>query len=314
MIGSVGRCVLVLTTGVAVVTAFQPAALLGVSYRAVRSTETNGSWPRRQSPSLPTHRTFCSLPLESSNEATNLLSNEGRFDFDAVAKYGAAILVQMSLITLLFTGLDRVVTSYSLRIPTAVNCVLFYMLALKSRVFNPMSNTRPQPRSLEVGTSDASKSKAAPFQRNMPSWTPPGFVFPIVWLLIIGPIRALTSAMIYQNVGSYASLPILSLMLHLSIGDVWNTVNNVERRFGVSVIGVCCVWISKAHAVYRYGIVNSLAGKLLGATLVWLTIASALVTATWRLNPDPTTGQPEPLYPIAGKVQSKFAWFSGVGQ
>jgi translocator protein len=308
-----GRCVLVLTTVfAAVVTAFQPVAL-GVSYRDVLSTETSGSWPPNQTPSLSTRRST-SLPLVSSNEAANVLSDGRRFDFDAVAKYGAAILVQMSLITLLFTGMDRVVTSYSLRIPTAVNCVLFYMLALKSRVFNPMSNTRPQPRSLEVGTGDAGKKKATPFQRNMPSWTPPGLVFPIVWLLIIGPIRALTSAMIYQNVGSYASLPILSLVLHLSVGDVWNTVNNVERRFGVSVIGVYCVWISKAHAVYRYGVVNSLAGKLLGATLVWLTIASALVTATWRLNPDPTTGQPEPLYPTTGKVQSKFAWFSGVGK
>jgi translocator protein len=116
--------------------------------------------------------------------------------------------------------------------------------------------------------------------------------------------------MIYESVGSYASLPILSLMLHLSIGDVWNTINNVERRFGVAVTGVFCVWLSKAHAAYQYSLVNSLAGKLLGATLIWLTIATALVTATWRLNPDPETGKLEPLYPVTGKALTKFAWFS----
>jgi len=96
-----------------------------------------------------------------------------------------------------------------------------------------------------------------------------------------------------------------------SIGDVWNTINNVERRYGVAVAGIACVWISKANAAYRYYQVNAVAGKLLGATLIWLTVASALVTATWRLNPDPKDDKPEPLYPVTGKAVTKFAWFSG---
>jgi hypothetical protein len=37
--------------------------------------------------------------------------------------------------------------------------------------------------------------------------------------------------MVYKaNGGVYASKAILSLMLYLSIGDVWNFINNVERR------------------------------------------------------------------------------------
>jgi translocator protein len=100
------------------------------------------------------------------------------------------------------------------------------------------------------------------------------------------------------------------LYLHLSIGDVWNTINNIERRFGVAVTGVLLVWLSKAHAAYQYGRVNVLAGRLVAATLIWLTIATALVTATWRLNPDPATGKPEPLYPVKGKAETTFAWFS----
>ena len=144
----------------------------------------------------------------------------------------------------------------------------------------------------------------------MPSWTPPGPVFPIVWLLIIGPLRAFTSAMVYNTVGLYACPAILSLALHLSIGDTWNTVNNVERRYGVAVVGVLCVWLSKANAAYNYFQVIPLAGKLLGLSLVWLTIASALVTRTWQLNPDPETGKPEPLYPVTGKAATKFAWFA----
>jgi translocator protein len=249
--------------------------------------------------------------------------SNGKFDGTAVLKYGIAITVQMALVTLLFRSMDALV-SYSKiqKVPFLLNFILFYGLALKSRIFNPMSNTRPQVKTLETTTMSGSDNAsttttnnqkgdiATIFKRKMPSWTPPGIVFPIVWLLIIGPIRAATTSMIYATVGSYASLPILSLALHLSIGDVWNTINNVERRFGVAVTGVCCVWLSKAHAAFQYRQVHPMAGALLGATLIWLTIASALVTATWRLNPDRETGKLEPLYPVTGKATTKFAWFS----
>ena len=119
----------------------------------------------------------------------------------------------------------------------------------------------------------------------MPSWTPPGFIFPIVWLLIIGPIRAVSSSLVYSVTGQYACVPILSLMLHLSIGDVWNTINNVERRYGTSVVGVIMVWLSAAFAAYQYYQVSPLAGKLLSLPLIWLSIASSLIIRTWQLNP-----------------------------
>lgn len=227
-------------------------------------------------------------------------SETGKFDFDAVAKYAFAIAVQLGLITLAFSGLDRLVNQFAVHLPQPVILFMFYFIALKSRIFNPLANNRPNAKSLE--TTDEPK-------RKMPSFTPPGFVFPIVWLLIIGPVRAASSCIIYQKLGSFASMPILALMLHLSIGDVWNTINNVERRYGASVIGVFCVWLSKAHAAYQYYQVDPLAGKLLGATLIWLTIASTLITATWRLNPD-KNGNLSPLYPVTGVTRTKFSWFA----
>ena len=258
----------------------------------------------------------------TNNDSTVSSSSNGSFDGTAVLKYGLAITVQMTLITILFRTMDLLVSYSKLqKVPFLFNFVLFYGFALKSRIFNPMSNTRPQVKTLEAAavpvvddatttTSTKKPDIATIFKRKMPTWTPPGIVFPIVWLLIIGPIRAATTSMVYASVGSYASVPILSLALHLSIGDVWNTINNIERRFGVAVTGVLCVWLSKAHAAYQYRLVHPLAGMLLGATLIWLSIASALVTATWRLNPDPDTGKLEPLYPVVGKSTTKFAWFS----
>jgi benzodiazapine receptor len=247
--------------------------------------------------SHPTALRSASTDKDSPTEAS-----KGGFDVDAVVKYAVALTTELGLFFGLFTGLDKLVAMTGVEIPIAVNFIFFYFCALKSRVLNPLLNKRPQPKNLET-------DDGAPI-RVMPSWTPPGVVFPIMWLLIIGPMRAASSVLVYQSAGTYANTAILSLMLHLSIGDVWNTINNTERRYGAAVTGVGAVLVSAASAAYQYSLVDAVAGKVLGATCIWLTVATALITATWQLNPDPVTGQPEPLYPAKGSIKTEFLWFA----
>ena len=144
----------------------------------------------------------------------------------------------------------------------------------------------------------------------MPSWTPPGVVFPIMWLLIIGPIRAYTSALVVEASGGHFFTPaILAFLFHLSVGDVWNTINNTEERYGASVTGVLCVVASLLNAAYLYYNVTPLAGNLMGLVVIWLSVATSLIVATWQLNPNPTTGEKYPLYPIVGDKKTEFTWF-----
>ena len=91
---------------------------------------------------------------------------------------------------------------------------------------------------------------------------------------------------------------LLCIMLHLSVGDTWNTVNNVERRTGAAVPGVVLVWGSALFAAAQYYDAAPTAGLLLGATGLWITVAAALVVDTWRVN---NARQPEPLYPYKEK-------------
>lgn len=128
-----------------------------------------------------------------------------------------------------------------------------------------------------------------------------------MWLLIIGPIRAYSSALIATNVGFF-SIPILAFIGHLTVGDIWNTINNTEKRYGAAVIGVLCVVLSAANAAYQYYNVDIFAGKLLGGTLLWLCTAAALITDTWRLNPVNEDGKLVPLYPVKGESETKFLW------
>jgi benzodiazapine receptor len=249
--------------------------------------------------------------LSAASTASEDADEDRVLDTVAIAKYAGAIVAQMTLFTGLFTGLDALVGAMGIRVPFAVNFFFFFVLALKSRMFNPMSNERPKKDTKEIESA---------VQRKMPEWTPPGVVFPIVWILCIGPLRAASSALLVSGAAgtasaAYASPAILALMLHLSIGDTWNTINNVERRYGTSVVGVACVWASAAFAAFQYGQVDALAGKLLSLPLIWLTIASSLIVRTWQINPSTSTGKKESLLPTKPASQdgsiTKLVWFEG---
>jgi translocator protein len=254
-----------------------------------------------------------SSPVESSEKGEpspiKLLPAAKSLDFGAMVRYDAAFIIQMMLFAGVFLGLDTLVkATKTQKVPLAMNVLFFYVWALKSRVLNPLNNQRPEPATKEIKSNNNDHSPS----RTMPSWTPPGFVFPIVWLMIIGPIRAFSSALVYQTTGRYFCPAIMSLVAHLSIGDIWNTINNKERRYGTSVVGVLLVWASAAFAAYQYSLVTPLAGRLLSLPLIWLTIAFSLIIRTWQLNPAPDTGKPDSFLPtkIAGtKTITKLEWF-----
>lgn len=288
-----------LLVGVTSTVAFQPVSISPSTYHS--SSHSQILVHKRNVQKKATQENGSSLSaVTPSDQLSDFPSQE--LDVAALGKYALAVGTQMGIFFALFSGVDYAVQLADIQIPFAVNCVLFWFVALKSRVLNPLNNTRPKTGNLE--TQDSSE------KRNMPTWTPPGFIFPIMWILIIGPIRAATTAMVYDVTHSYANIAILSLMLHLSIGDVWNTINNVERRYGASVIGVLLVWLSNAHAAYQYYQVSPMAGKLLCLPLIWLTVASTLIIRTWQLNPDSQTGEPYPLYPVKGQGKTEFKWFS----
>jgi len=137
-------------------------------------------------------------------------------------------------------------------------------------------------------------------ERIEPSWKPPGVVFPLAWVGFVAPLRAFASSLVYEassgrlNEGHLNDPVLLWLVLHLCIGDTWNTLNNVEGRTGAAVPGVVLVWLTTAFAAKQYYDVAPLAGGLLGLTLVWITVAAVLIADTWRLT---NAAVPEPLYP-----------------
>lgn len=248
--------------------------------------------------------------IEAVTKEPSGLPLSAEVDYDALLKYHGSIVVEMALIGAFLKSLDVVLGATGLEIPYWATVPIFYGLSLKSRVFNPLRNDRPN-MSKAVKGEGTSRGFG---DRKMPSWTPPGVVFPIMWLLIIGPLRAYSSALVYGADGHVFFHPaIMALMFHLSVGDVWNTINNIEKRYGAAVTGVLCVTASALNAAYQYYTVDPLAGNLLGLPMIWFAVATSLVTATWQLNPTTTVDGKEevrdPFFPVVGAAKTEFAWF-----
>jgi benzodiazapine receptor len=243
--------------------------------------------------------------LNQRSSAMITMQETKELDSDAVIKYGSAVVAQMAAITATFGAIDAATDALlGGPLPWQAVTVFFWGMSLKSRVFSPLDNARPDLNKAVEG------EKTRGFNdRTMPSWTPPGVTFPIMWVLIVGPLRAFSSTLVWEATGMHLLSPVLlCLMLHLSIGDTWNTVNNVERRLGAAVPGVTCVWASVLFASSQYYAVSELAGSLLALTAVWITVAGLLIADTWRINSAESGGkwEGEPLYPYKGEVTTKF--------
>jgi tryptophan-rich sensory protein len=169
----------------------------------------------------------------------------------------------------------------------AIVAVMFFMLAFRSRVFSPLNASRPK----------IANERLAKKQKKRPSWTPPAVVFPLVWISM-GFLRSLSTMLVFATTGTLLHPAIFALVAHLSIGDTWNSINNVEKKLGVASVAVLFVVSSAYNVVAQYYKVLPTAGYVIAPLACWLTIATALVWSIWLIN-----GK-EPLYPTKPR---KFA-------
>ena len=206
-------------------------------------------------------------------------------DWTSIIKYTIGLTVQMVLLYGFLGVVDYVVASTFLTIPFGVNFLLLYVFNLQTSVFSILKQTKGSERK------KLSKEASVRYDRKIvPTWTPPPIAFVLGWPILTFGLRAYTAAMIVEQChGRYATVPILALMLHLCLGSVWNTVNTIEQRLGVSVVVLWCMWWTKVYAAYQFYSVDHRAGILLACTVPWISAAVALQTRTWQLNPMTTT-------------------------
>lgn len=209
-----------------------------------------------------------------------------QWDRRATVNYGVGTAVQIGALTALLAAMDWVFPRLPLDqgptwwIPT-IACGFFAFITLRSRLFSPLDNTRTGKRY------DAVKR---------PAWAPPPLAFPIIWMTI-AVLRVVSSYWVWSaSEQNFLAWPLVLFIVHLSLGDTWNTIFTVEGRLGAAVpVVLGGPLLSAVVVTWSYGQTIARAGWLLFPSCVWLAIASLLVMSIWRLN-----GR-EPLYPLVGQ-------------
>jgi len=210
------------------------------------------------------------------------------FDPIVAGNYIAATSVQWTLISstlylvqkYVFPTIEKYKSKLPNNLPSTIALLTFLFLALRSRIFSPLDNSRPS----------ALKDDPVFKKRVLPTWMPPPLAFPIVWSTITL-LRAISSYLVFKQTGTLLCPPLLSMVAHLCIGDTWNTINNIENRLGTAALGVLFVYASVLTTVYLFYQTLPLAGFVLAPSALWLTIATVLVHRIWILNMD-SMGKP----------------------
>ena len=117
-----------------------------------------------------------------------------------------------------------------------------------------------------------------------PSWTPPGWVFPVVWTVLYV-MMGLAAWIIWQETGlKEASLPLCFFLFQLLLNGLWTWLFFGLHRPGLAFFEIALLWIAILITVILFWINRPLAGALMIPYLIWVGFASALNFAIWRMN------------------------------
>lgn len=120
-------------------------------------------------------------------------------------------------------------------------------------------------------------------QLKKPFFNPPGWMFPIMWLVVCKPTQLLATVTLMQM----KSIPWLSLTVfctHLALGDAWNYVFFGRQKIGLGAVLISIFYAMLLLSTALFYNVDPNAGKLLLPTCAWVTVATALNFEIYRLN------------------------------
>jgi benzodiazapine receptor len=133
----------------------------------------------------------------------------------------------------------------------------------------------------------AASVNAAPFYGQLvrPEWAPPSFLFGPVWTILY--ILMGIAAWLVWRVGGFraARSALVLFLVQLALNALWSWLFFAWQRGGLAFADILLLWVLIVATIVLFWRVRPLAGVLLVPYLLWVTFASALNYAIWRLNP-----------------------------
>jgi translocator protein len=119
----------------------------------------------------------------------------------------------------------------------------------------------------------------------LPAWAPPGWVFGPAWTLLYAMMAfslfLVWTAKVDDRIRRGA---MMLFFIQLALNVAWTPIFFGLRLPGVALAVIIMLWLAVAWTIGRFWSIRDLAGALLVPYLAWLTFATALNAAIWKMN------------------------------
>lgn len=115
-----------------------------------------------------------------------------------------------------------------------------------------------------------------------PAWTPPPWVFGPAWTLLYT-LMAVAAWMVWKR--EPRGLALRCWALQLLLNAAWSPVFFALHAIGAALLVIAALWLAIAGTIAAFARVDRRAAALLLPYLAWVSFATALNLAIWRLNP-----------------------------
>lgn len=119
-------------------------------------------------------------------------------------------------------------------------------------------------------------------QLKRPAFTPPDWVFPVVWLYLYGSM-GYASYLVWLTGGDNQN----ALWIHaiqLIVNGTWSQTYFRLHLQGLGAIHMTFMWVLVLIMMKAYFSVNYYAGLLIVPYVLWMTFAVYICTSFWKLN------------------------------
>ena len=126
-------------------------------------------------------------------------------------------------------------------------------------------------------------------QLEKPTWTPPDWVFPVVWTSIYLLI-SFAGMRVAQMEGNAYAMAFWAAQAGFS--TLWTPIFFGLRRLKGALLVMAPLWLCVAGATWTHLQLDLWAGLAFVPYLIWVTVAAALNYTVWRLNPNEAPVEP----------------------
>lgn len=120
---------------------------------------------------------------------------------------------------------------------------------------------------------------------NKPAFTPPGFVFPIVWPMLYL-FMGIASWQVWKELGAHplATKALWLYGIQLALNTLWSFLFFGMKMPGLAFIEILLLWVFIALTMLYFFKIRRPAGWLFVPYLLWVSFASVLNGTIWWMN------------------------------